>query len=363
MGARGAGCAHHPHPRFGSPSFGRLLGSPGMTRDEQGAMRKWGGTVGVLLIAFVAATVFGQFRGSVYTTSTTIGIYALLALPLGLLYGQGGTVSLAQGAFAAIGGYTTAILSTRYGLPPLLSLIPAVLLPAVVAFLIAKPILRLPELSLALVTLSIGTVVEVALQRGGDFTGSFIGINGIPTLPFIGNSRIGSHFAVWGLVLLVVIAYVNFMSSLRGRALNAIRTDHLLAQAMGVNVAFDLAMLFSITAGVAGLGGWFYAHTLGYVAPDSLSIALSANVLFMVVVGGRKSVLGPIVGAVFFTLASDLLPGTESQGIFFGALLILVLLFSPDGLLTLRPFGRRRRAAQPLTSADKARATPAGAMR
>ena len=295
--------------------------------------RKWGSTAGVLIACVAIATVFGQFRGSVYTTSTTIGIYALLALPLGLRYGPGGTVSLAQGAFAAIGGYTTAILSTRYGLPPMVSLLPAVLLPALVAFVISKPILRLPELSLALVTLSIGTVVEVALQRGGDFTGSF----GIPTLPFIGNSRIGSHFAVWTLVLLLVIGYVNYTSSLRGRALNAIRTDHLLAQAMGVSVPFDLAVVFSITAGVAGLGGWFYAHTLGYVAPDSLSIALSANVLFMVVLGGRKSVLGPIVGAVFFTLASDLLPGTESQGMFFGALLILVLLFSPDGLLSLRP--------------------------
>lgn len=329
-------------------------------------MSKWGASVGILVIGFAVATVLGQFRGSIYTTSTTIGIYALLALPLGLLYGQGGTVSLAQGAFAAIGGYTTAILSTRYGLSPILSLVPAVLMPAVIAFIIAKPILRLPELSLALVTLSLGTVVEVALQRGGDFTGSFNGINGIPALPFIGNSRIGAHFAIWGIVLLVVIAYVNFMSSLRGRALNAIRTDHLLAQAMGVNVAFDLAMLFSITAGVAGLGGWFYAHTLGYVAPDSLSIALSANVLFMVVVGGRKSVLGPIVGAIFFTLASDLLPGTESQGVFWGALLILVLLFSPDGLLTLHPakwLRRRRPTPPPDSPLGKAPASrPAGAL-
>jgi len=320
--------------------------------------RKWGRTVGALVAVFIVATLVGPLRPSVYTTSTTIGIFALLAMPLGLLYGQGGTVSLAQGAFAAIGAYTSAILTTRYGVSPMLSLIPAVVVPALAAFIIAKPILRLPELSLALVTLSLGTVVEVALQRGGGFTGSFNGINGIPTLPLIGNSRIGAHFAIWAIVLLAVVGYVNFMSSLRGRALNAIRTDHLLAQAMGVNVAFDLAVLFSITAGVAGLAGWFYAHTLGYVAPDSLSITLSANVLFMVVVGGRKSVLGPIVGAVVFTLASDLLPGTESQGMFFGAVLILVLLFSPDGLLTLRPFSRRRR---PVPEADKVTEPPPAA--
>jgi len=306
---------------------------------------KWIGSVGVLVLAIAWVSVLAEFQRSIYSTSTTVGIFALLALPLGLLYGQGGTVSLAQGAFAAIGAYTTAIISTRFNLSPMLSLLPAVVLPALIAFVIAKPILRLPELSLALVTLSIGTVVEVALQRGGDFTGSFNGINGIPTLPFVGNSRIRAHFVIWTVVVVLVIAYVNYMSSLRGRALNAVRTDHLLAEAMGVNVALDLSLLFAITAGVAGLGGWFYAHTLGYVAPDSLSIAVSANVLFMVVVGGRKSVLGPIIGALIFTVASDFLPGTESQGIFFGGILILVLLFSPDGLMTLVPRRWRQRVA------------------
>lgn len=324
---------------------------------------KWLGSVGLLIVAIAGVTLLGEFRPSVYSTSTTIGIFALLALPLGLLYGQGGTVSLAQGAFAAIGAYTTAIITTRFGLSPLMSLLPAVALPALVAFIIAKPILRLPELSLALVTLSIGTVVEIALQRGGDLTGSFNGINGIPALPFVGTSRIRAHFVVWAVVVLLVIGYVNYMSSLRGRALNAIRTDHLLAQAMGVNVALDLSLLFAITAGLAGLGGWFYAHTLGYVAPDSLSIALSANVLFMVVLGGRKSVLGPIIGAAIFTLASDFLPGTESQGMFFGGILILVLLFSPDGLMTLVPRRWRRRSATlPALAADPKPAVTSGAV-
>ncbi|HEV2573466.1 MAG TPA: branched-chain amino acid ABC transporter permease [Beijerinckiaceae bacterium] len=326
---------------------------------------KWFGSVGVLILAVAGVSLLAEFRSSVYSTSTTVGIFALLALPLGLLYGQGGTVSLAQGAFAAIGAYTTAIITTRYSLSPMLSLLPAVVLPALVAFIIAKPILRLPELSLALVTLSIGTVVEVALQRGGDFTGSFNGINGIPTLPFIGTSRIRAHFVIWTVVVLLVIAYVNFMSSLRGRALNAVRTDHLLAEAMGVNVALDLSLLFAITAGVAGLGGWFYAHTLGYIAPDSLSIAVSANVLFMVVLGGRKSVLGPIIGAVIFTLASDFLPGTESQGIFFGGILILVLLFSPDGLMTLVPrrWQRRSHALPTVSSEVRPAVQTTGAMR
>ena len=297
----------------------------------------------ILAVVIAVLTISGLFRPSLYSTGITIGIYSLMALPLGLLYGQGGTISLAQGAFAAVGAYTTAILNTRFGLSPWLTLLPSIALPALLAFVIARPILRLPELSLALVTLSLGTVVEVALQRGGDVTGSYVGLSGIAPLPVVQKSPILDNLAIWGIILVVVILYSQFKVSARGRALNAIRVDRLLAEAMGVRVAWDLAALFALVAGVAGLAGWFYAHYIGYVAPDSLSVALSANILFMVVVGGRKAVLGPIVGAAFFTFASDWLPGTETQGLIFGTILIFVLMLSPDGLLSppvLRRFAR-----------------------
>ena len=120
--------------------------------------RLWAAPV-IVVVGFCLMMLLGLARPSLHTTMFTIGMYALIALPLGLIYGQGGTISLAQGSFAALGAYTSAILSTRYGVPPLLALIPAMLFPAVVAFVIARPILRLPELSLALVTLSFSTVV------------------------------------------------------------------------------------------------------------------------------------------------------------------------------------------------------------
>lgn len=302
------------------------------------AKRHWSPVNAIILILIVALlSLGGQFQSSIYTTSVTIGIYALIALPLGLLYGQGGTISIAQGAFAALGAYTTAIGTTRYGLPPLATILPAMLVPAVLAFVIARPILRLPELSLALVTLSLGTVVQVALERGGDFTNNYIGISGIPLLPFIGSSVVGAHFLIWSLVLIGVIFYSCYVATARGRALNAIRVDRLLAESVGVNVALDLSILFAGTAAIAGLAGWFYAHFVGYIAPTSLNVAVSAHILFMVVIGGRKAVLGPIIGAIIFTFSNDLLPGTQIQGLFFGILLILVLMFFPDGVLSLSP--------------------------
>lgn len=300
------------------------------------ASRHWSlAPAGILVLGVALLTFGGQIQPSLYTTSVMIGIYALIALPLGLLYGQAGTISIAQGAFAALGAYTTAICTTRYGMSPFATIIPAMIVPMVLAFIIARPILRLPELSLALVTLSLGTVVQVALERGGDFTNNYIGISGIPLLPFIGTSVVGAHFLIWMLVLICVLMYSCFVASAWGRALNAVRVDRLLAESMGVNVALDLSILFAGAAGVAGLAGWFYAHFIGYIAPESLNVAVSAHILFMVVVGGRKAVLGPIVGAIIFTFSNDLLPGTQTQGLFFGTLLILVLVFFPDGVLSL----------------------------
>ena len=297
----------------------------------------------VVVVAFVAVMLLGLVRPSLHTTMFTIGLYALIALPLGLIYGQGGTISLAQGSFAALGAYTSAILTTRYGLPPALSVIPAILLPAVLAFAIARPILRLPELSLALVTLSLGTVIAVGLQRGGDFTGSYVGLSGAPPLPIVGKNPVLVAIAIWTAVLLVVVMYSHFVRSARGRALNAIRVDRLLAEAMGVNVPLDLATLFAAAAGIAGLAGWFYVHSIGYIAPDSLNAETSANILFMVVLGGRRAVLGPILGAAFFTFANDFLPGAETHGLFFGTILVLILLLSPDGILSPQAMRAMRR--------------------
>ncbi len=304
--------------------------------------RLWAAPV-IVVVGFCLMMLLGLARPSLHTTMFTIGMYALIALPLGLIYGQGGTISLAQGSFAALGAYTSAILSTRYGVPPLLALIPAMLFPAVVAFVIARPILRLPELSLALVTLSFGTVVAVGLQRGGSFTGSFVGLSGVPPLPFVGRDPVLVAIALWLAVLALVVLYSHFVRSSRGRALNAIRVDRLLAESMGVRVPVDLSVLFALAAAVAGLAGWFYVHFLGYIAPDSLGSEASANILFMVVLGGRRAILGPILGAAFFTFANDFLPGTETHGLVFGSILVIILLVAPDGILSpqaMRAIGR-----------------------
>ena len=322
----------------------------------------------ILVACVAAATVAAQGYQGLYATSITIGIFALLAVPLGLMYGHVGVMSLAQGGFAALGGYGSAILATRFGWDPALTLLPAVLLPAAVAYLISRPVLRLPELSMALATLAFALLLEVALRSGGKATGGYEGLASIPPLPWVGNSRLGVHIAIWTLVAICVYCYESLLTSPRGRALRAVHVDRLLAESMGFPVARELSMLFAIVAGVCGLAGWFYAHYIGYLGPASLGVHLSANLIFMVVVGGRKFALGPIVGAVFFVLASDLIPGkAEAHGIVFGSLLILVLLLLPGGLLSLgteafrfRPRGRGGKNGADVSAASLRVAAKAG---
>ena len=302
----------------------------------------------VLAACVAVLTAAAQASPGLYATSVTIGIFSLLGIPLGLIYGHVGIMSLAQGAFAAIGGYTTAVLCTRFGWSPLATLVPAMLLPALVSYCISRPILRLPELSMALATLAFGLLVEVILRGGGDLTGGYEGIVGIPPLPFVGDSRLGAHLLIWLLVLACVYGYGSLLASPRGRALKAVHVDRLLAESLGFPVARELSVLFAIANGVSGLAGWFYAHYIGYLGPESLSLHLSAYLLFMVVVGGRKYALGPVLGAFFFVMASDLIPGrAEAHGMVFGGLLVLILLVLPGGLISLgarRLAGRRKRA-------------------
>jgi branched-chain amino acid transport system permease protein len=299
-------------------------------------MPPFGSNAGRLLIMVAAVACIAQWHTSLYATSITIGIYSLLAVPLGLIYGLGGILSLAQGAFAALGAYSSAILFTRLGLSPAATLLPAILIPAAFAYVVSRPILRLPEMSMALATLALGLIIEVAFSASGRVTGGYEGMTGLPPIPFVGGSRIGVFLLVWLAVALSVYCYDAFRASARGRALIAIHVDRLLAESVGVSVARELSLLFAIAGAMSGFAGWLYAHYLGYIGPGSLTVHLSADLLFMVVVGGRSFSLGPVLGATFFVLASDVLPGSaQAQGMFFGASIILVLLTVPEGLLSI----------------------------
>ena len=312
------------------------------------------------LILFAAIAIITPFIGVSpfwLDNSVLVAIFALLALSAGMAYGQAGILSIAPAAFGALGAYATAILTTRYGISPLVGLVAALVLPMVIAYPMARAITRLSPLPLSIATILLSLVLELAIREGGDFTGGYIGISGIPTFWFADN-LFSMHVLGWGLVILVLVLYANLTDSSIGRAVKTAQHDPLRATADGVNVPGLLAVYFAISASVAGLAGWLYAHHLSYMGPDSMTMHVSIRILLMAVIGGASTFLGPVLGAVFLTLITLYLPATEAQGMIFGAVLIIVLLVAPNGVLGTdwkRIFKSRASRSQPISRPAKAR--------
>lgn len=287
----------------------------------------------VILVAVLAIGSVLSFGNSFWLdNSVTIAIYSLMALSVGISYGQAGILSMATASFASIGAYGAAILSTRYGLSPLAGLLFAITVPMLIGYVIARVIGRLSPLPLAIATLMLSDLIAVAIKEGGDFTGGFVGLSGIPRL-LIAPDLQSMHFLAWGLVLVVLILYINLMNSAAGRAVNTARHDPLRAKADGVNVPQVISLTFAISSAVAGVAGWLYAHHVTYMGPDSMTTHLSISVILMAVVGGARVFLGPIFGAAVLLIVSLYMPAAESQGMIFGGILVLVLLVAPKGLL------------------------------
>ncbi len=314
----------------------------------------------VLVAVIVVVTPFIASSPFWLDNSVLVAIFALLALSVGMAYGQAGILSIAPAAFGAIGAYATAILTARYDISPLIGLIAALLLPTLLAYPMARAITRLSPLPLSIATLLLSIVLELAIREGGDFTGGYIGISGIPTLWFA-DSLFSMHILAWIIVALIMVLYANLTASSIGRAVKTAKHDPLRATADGVNVPALLAIYFALSSTVAGLAGWLYAHHLTYMGPDSLTMHVSIRVVLMAVIGGASTLLGPVLGAAFLTLITLYLPATEMQGMIFGAILIFVLLVAPNGALGTdwrRLFSRKSRV-RTASASDAGQGEPA----
>jgi branched-chain amino acid transport system permease protein len=274
-----------------------------------------GNTLALVVCVFIVLPMAG--RNPVWTDSATLlGVYALLALSVGMSYGQAGILTLSQGAFASLGAYAAAICTVRWGWPPVADLPVAVIVPALVGFMVARLVARLSPLATALATLAIGSVIAIAIRSADAFTGGYMGIAGVPSIGFV-RTPVGY---AW-------LAY--------GRALNVLRFDQARAAADGVNPPMLASAVFAISSSIAGAAGWLYAHYISFVSPESLDAHLSISALLMAVVGGAEFVLGPILGTLLLDGLTRLLPAAELQGVYYGAALIVILLVARRGIFGL----------------------------
>jgi ABC-type branched-subunit amino acid transport system permease subunit len=302
-----------------------------------------------LVVAIVVLSVVIRDDQYWLDASVMLAIFSMFALSAGMSYGQAGIPSIATGAFGAVGAYSSAILTMRLGMSPALTLVVAALVPAVIAYPLAKSVTRLSPLPLSLATFAFSGAFEIGIRGGGQLTGGFVGISGIPPLAVAPTPQ-AMHVLAWAIVAVTVFVCTNLIRSPYGRAINTARHDPLRATADGVNVSQLLAGFFSFSASIASVGGWLYAHYVSYLSPESLNTATAISALLMAVVGGAQTILGPIIGATVLTLVNNFLPATQAQGMVYGAALVIVLILAPQGLTGLGrlPWLQRRGARRTL---------------
>jgi ABC-type branched-subunit amino acid transport system ATPase component/ABC-type branched-subunit amino acid transport system permease subunit len=272
-----------------------------------------------------------------------IGLAALVAMGLVLLTGVGGMTSFGQAAFCGFGAYTTALLTTEYGLSPWLTLPLSLLVSGGAAVLLGLVTVRLSGHYLPLGTIAWGLSLYYLFGKIPQL-GRNDGLSGIPPLA-LGDLKLmsagGIYYAIWTAVILAAVLTLNLLDSRSGRAIRALRRGHVAAEAFGVRTARAKLYVFIHAAVLAGLSGWLYAHFQRAVNPTPFGINVSIEYLFIAVVGGAGHVWGAVLGAGLVTILKDFLQNVlplilptknQVETIVFGCLLVLLLQIAPNGL-------------------------------
>jgi len=277
-------------------------------------------------------------------------IAAIGAVGLNILTGFTGQISLGQGAFLGVGAYTSAYITAKLGLSFWVGVPAAGLVTAMAGMVFGIPSLRLKGLYLAIATLASQFILEWIFLRWESVTGGSYGI--VIPRPSLGGYVFESDRSYYYIVLLIAAAMVlfaaNLMRTRTGRAFMAVRDHYISAEIMGINLFKYRILSFAISSFYAGVAGALYGHSLRFVSSEQFNIEVSIVYLAMIIIGGLGSILGSIYGAVFMILLPKLLtivtakiavivPGIAElatameQGIF-GVIIIVFLIFEPDGL-------------------------------
>jgi branched-chain amino acid transport system permease protein len=270
--------------------------------------------------------------------SNLIAIYAIVVLGLNLFIGYAGQISLGHAAFFAIGAYGSAIGTVNYGVPAWPLMVAVALFVAVVALAVGVPALKLSGHYLAMATLGFNIVIYSVLVQWDTVTGGPSGLAGIPYLAIgslVFDNEVAFHYLVWTFAMLALLLCLNLVRSGVGRGLAALAEDETAAAALGVDVRRAKIKVFVMSAVLASLAGSLFAHCYSFVSPDSFGIFISVDFVIMVVVGGMGSIWGTLFGTALITLLPEWIEALENfKDIVHGLILVLILMFMPQGLVT-----------------------------
>jgi len=341
--------------------------------------RYWLVLVAVLFLAGLP-TVVTSFQASEFGGAL---ILAIAIMGLNVLVGYSGQISLGHGAFMALGAYTSAVLVHKYKLDFLATIPIAGVVTGVVGFLFGIPALRLSALYLALATFALAVVTPSLIKRPEALTGGVQGILLIQPDPpqfmkdgfaaITGTAMTSDQWIYYVILICALLLFWfawNLVRHRPGRAMRAVRDGEVAAAASGVNVSGYKTLAFGISAFYAGVAGSLFALSTGFVSPDTFPVGLSIQLLVGGVVGGLASIPGPLLGAIFvYFLPIESNQWVPSQSwiptqvantvvkagpaVTYGAVLILIMIFAPNGIVGLVNVGYSRLRRRLRGAADR----------
>lgn len=297
------------------------------------------------LIATVLVVALPLATRSPYHLSIAIfiALNAIVAIGLGLLLGFAGQVSLGHAAFYGLGAYGSAILTQRLHLNPWGAMAIAATATGLVAYIVGRPTLKLHGHYLAMATLGFGIIVKIVFNEASGLTGGPSGLPGLSRLslgPLALDSDLRMYCLVWPLVIGLVLLSRNLLNSRVGRSLRAIHDSEIAARSCAIDTARVKVMVFVLSAVYASVAGSLLAHYVTFVNPDPFGVPFSVELVLMVIIGGGSTLWGPVLGAAVLTIITQTLSGIgqhypvvkDLDVVIFGLLLVLMLLFKPQGL-------------------------------
>lgn len=290
----------------------------------------------LVLAAIIAVLPLFLANNFHYDVAVMIGFNAIICVGLNLLIGYTGQISLGHAGFFALGAYASAVLTGTYDWPPLLALVLGAAGVGALAFVVARPILKLKGHNLAMATLGMGLIILIVLNTEDWLTGGPDGMP-VPSFSLLGweldDER--TWYAVVGVLLLIAVwLALNLIDSPVGRALRAVHGSEVAAEVMGIDTTRYKVLIFVVSAVFASVAGSLYAHYSGFISPAEADFFHSIELVTMVVLGGMASTYGAVVGAAILTVAPQLLTFFQDyEMLVFGAVLMSMMIFMRRGLV------------------------------
>jgi branched-chain amino acid transport system permease protein len=290
----------------------------------------------MLALALAAVPLLTENRFYLHL-GNLIFINALLAIGLGLIV-KAGQLSLCHAAFAGLGAYASSLLALQ-GIPTVLAMVLAVAFCALCAWLLGRLVLRLRGVYFVLVTFLMGQIFNLLVLDFSGLTRGANGLVGIPAVSLFGYALVTPRQFYWfSLAVAAVISLVAWalLRSSFGRSWSSIDENRVLAEASGLDTQRYQSIAFTVGSAIAALHGVLVAHYLRFISPDTFTFWETVGAIVMLVVGGKASIGGWILGAAFITPLPEVLRETkELQHVLYGGVLIAILMFLPSGLVSL----------------------------